>query len=313
MLGLRHLTPLEADYPSRLRGLADAPASISVQGGRVEATCVVAIVGARDAIEESAKFARELAGKLARAGAVVVSGGALGIDEAAHEGALAAGGRTWAVAGTGHEHCFPPTHADLFERIARGPGAMLWPFAPTYNHISGFVRRNRVLVGLSDAVVVVQARKESGSLNAASRARRLGKPLWVVPALPWEPWQKAFAGSLQLLAEGAIPFTSIPAFLAAMALDDHSSDEAAPASPSPAVTLVGGVPAPPMPTTCSLTGGARAVYEATSSRPSHLDSIAMAAGQTAQVATATLLTLALENVVVEGPPGFFRRTKACNS
>jgi DNA processing protein len=302
VLGLRHLTPLEGDYPSRLRGLADAPASISVQGGRVEATCAIAVVGAREAIDESAKFARELAGRLARAGAVVVSGGALGIDEAAHEGALAAGGRTWAVAGTGHEHCSPPKHADLFDRIARGPSAMLWPFPPGYEHRSGFVRRNRVLVGLSDAVVVVQAGGQSGSLNAASRARLLGKPLWVVPAFPWDPWQEAFAGSLQLLAEGATPFTSIPAFLAAMALDDHSSDEATPPSSSPMV-----------PGTPGLTAGARAVYEATSSRPAHLDSIAMAAGQTAQVATATLLTLALENVVVEGPPGFFRRTKACNS
>ena len=68
MLGLRHVTPLEADYPSRLRGLSDAPASITLQGGRVEATCAVAIVGARAAIEESAKFARELAAKVARAG-----------------------------------------------------------------------------------------------------------------------------------------------------------------------------------------------------------------------------------------------------
>jgi predicted Rossmann fold nucleotide-binding protein DprA/Smf involved in DNA uptake len=86
-----------------------------------------------------------------------------------------------------------------------------------------------------------------------------------------------------------------------MALDDHSSDEAAPLSLSA-----------PVPGPAGLTGDARAVYEATSSRPAHLDSIAIGAGQTAQVAMATLLTLALENVVVEGPPGFFRRTKASN-
>lgn len=305
MPSLRHLTPLEGEYPSRLRRLADAPASISVQGGRVEATCTVAVVGARAALVDCVEFTRDLAGKLVRAGVVVVSGGAMGIDEAAHEGALAAGGRTWAVAGTGHERTFPPEHVQLFERIARGPSSMLWPFAPSYDHRSGFVRRNRVLVALSDAVVVVQAGEQSGALNAASCAKRLGKSLWVVPALPWEPWRKAFAGSLQLLADGATPFTSIPAFLAAMALDDHSSDEAATPSFPAAARMA--------PTAAGLTGDARAVYEATSSRPAHLDSIAMASGQTAQVATATLLTLALENVVVEGPPGFFRRTKACNS
>jgi DNA processing protein len=260
------------------------------------------VVGARAAFRDCTDFTRELAGSLVRAGAVVVSGGALGIDEAAHEGALAASGRTWVIAGTGHERTYPPEHVDLFERIARGPGSMLWPFAPSYEHRSGFVRRNRVLVALSDVVVVVQAGGQSGALHAASCAKRLGKPLWVVPGLPWDPWREAFAGSLRLLTDGATPLTSIPAFLAAVALDDHSSDEAAPASPSP-----------PFPRAAGLTGDARAVYEATSSRPSHLDSIAMAAGQTAQVATATLLTLALENVVVEGPPGFFRRTKACNS
>ena len=158
------------------------------------------------------------------------------------------------------------------------------------------------MIALSDAVVVVQAGEQSGALNAATWAKRLGKPLWVVPGLPWSPWQEAFTGSLELLAKGATPFTSIPAFLAAMALDDHSTEEAATPSLSPTV-----------PSARALTGDARAIYEATSSRPAHLDSIAMAAGQTAQVATATLLTLALENVVVEGPPGFFRRTKACNS
>jgi DNA processing protein len=252
-------------------------------------------------MRDCADFARELSGELARTGAVVVSGGAMGIDGAAHEGALAANGRTWAVAGTGHERIFPPEHAELFDRIARGPSAMLWPFAPKFNRPGGFVRRNRILVALSDAVVVVQAGEQSGALNAASWAKKLGKPLWVAPAPPWDPWRTAFAGSLQLLAEGATPFPSIPAFLAAMALDDHSSDEAA------TLSLSAQVPGP-----AGLTGDARAVYEATSSRPAHLDSIAIGAGQTAQVVMATLLTLALENVVVEGPPGFFRRTKASN-
>jgi DNA processing protein len=183
-LRLRHVTPLEEGFPSRLRSAADPPASISLQGGAVEAACTVAVVGARAAGEGARGFARDLAGTLAQAGAVVVSGGAVGIDAAAHEGALRAGGRTWAVAGTGHTHCFPPEHAGLFERIGRGPGAMVWPFPPQFKHRGGFISRNRVLVTLSDAVVVVQAGALSGALNAASWAVRLGKPLWVVPAPP---------------------------------------------------------------------------------------------------------------------------------
>jgi DNA processing protein len=286
---LWHLTPLESGFPTRLRALADAPASLSLRGGAVEAERAVAVVGARRASAEALDFARALASALTRAGAVVVSGGALGVDAAAHEGALEGTGRTWAVAGTGHEHCFPPEHADLFERIARGPGAMVWPFPPGYRHPMGFVKRNRILVALSDAVVVVQAGERSGALNAASWARQLGKELWVVPAAPW--MGKDFAGSRQLLGEGARPLVAIDAFLAAMALDGQVATR----SVEPSVP--------------SRSPEAAAVLEAVQAGPTHVDAIAHESGQTAQVAAVVLLTLALENVVVEGPPGFFRRTK----
>jgi DNA processing protein len=222
---------------------------------------------------------------------VVVSGGAVGIDAAAHEGALGVGGRTWAIAGTGHAHCFPPEHAGLFERIGRGPGAMVWPFPPQFKHRGGFISRNRVLVRLSDAVVVVQAGAQSGALNAASWATRLGKPLWVVPA---PPWMEEFAGSLQLLAAGARRLTALGELLAHLGLEAPAADP----------TLAGG---PPEPHLVHLPPDVSAVFDATSRTPSHVEAIASASDQTVQVAMAALLTLCLENVVVEGPPGFFRR------
>jgi DNA processing protein len=286
---LVHLTPLEAGYPPRLRASRDPPASITLEGGPLDAQCAVAIVGSRRADDAAAAFAHQLAGALARAGAVVVSGGAVGIDAAAHRGALDAGGRTWAVAPTGHGHCFPASHAPLFRRIASGPGTMVWPFAPDFKHLSGFHARNRVLATLSDAVVVVQAGERSGALHAAARASEAGKPLWVVPAAPW---MRAFTGSLQLLAAGARPLTAPSELLRAMSLAGPDDD--------PGTTL------PDLPP--DLPADARAVLEATPRVPSHADAIASAAGLTAQVASAALLTLALENVVVEGPPGFFRRT-----
>ena len=107
MAPLAHLTPLDPRYPSRLRGIDDAPASITVSGGSTEAAQTVAIVGSREPTGGARRFARDLASTLAAAGVVVVSGGAIGIDEAAHRGALRANGRTWAIAGTGHERCFP--------------------------------------------------------------------------------------------------------------------------------------------------------------------------------------------------------------
>jgi DNA processing protein len=250
----------------------------------------VAIVGSRDATPAAAAFARDLAGRLARMDVVVVSGGAVGIDAAAHQGALAAGGRTWAVAPTGYGAVFPEQHASLFDTIARGPGAMVWPFAPDYRHRSAFLARNRVLVALADAVVVVQAGFPSGALRAAAVARTLGRPLWVVPA---PPWLDGFHGSRLLLDRGgARPLGFVDPFLAWVA----ALPAAASRSPAP----------PPRP----LDANENAVLNATSTAPLHLDAIAARAALPAQAAASALLTLSLENVVVEGPPGFFSRGDA---
>ena len=297
-----HSTPLEPAYPSRLRTLADAPASLTSRGGPVESAHTVAVVGSRAACRDALDFAGDLASALVGAGAVVVSGGALGVDAAAHEGALRAKGRTWAIAGTGHLHCFPATNADLFERIGHGPGAMVWPFAPDYQHRNGFLVRNRVLVALSDAVVVVQAGEPSGALHAASWARKLDKPLWVVPA---PPWMDDFAGCRSLIDQGAQPLTSIDRLLGAMGL---GATLPAAAASDPDAPLAGD-PDAPMPV-LPLSAEGLAVLGVTSDTPLHVDAVASRAALTAQAAWAALLTLALENVVVEGPPGFFRRPKA---
>jgi DNA processing protein len=283
---VEHLTPLDPRYPSRLRGFARAPATLSVRGGSLEADCVVAVVGSRKATTEAKLFAGELAGRLAQAGAVVVSGGAFGIDCAAHLGALVYGGRTWVVAGTGSRNCFPEKHAPLYEAVAAGPGAMIWPFEPRVcARTWTFLNRNWVLVGLADAVVVVQAGEQSGALHAAGCAQRLSKPVWVVPAAPWSG--KAFKGSLELLASGkARPLTSVEGFVQS-------------------VRRCGTRPRQALPRTLSTEESA--IFAATSSGASHLDEIAARAHASAQAASAALLTLALENVVVEGPPGFFRR------
>jgi DNA processing protein len=305
---LLHLTPLDPRYPSRLRSLARPPASLTLRGGSLEARRVVAIVGSRKASADAENFARGLAAELARAGAVVASGGAVGIDAAAHYGALEAGGRTWAVAGTGCEHCFPPEHAPLFDAIGQGPGAMIWPFSPASAARAGaFVLRNRVLVALSDVVVVAQAGFPSGALRAADCARTLSRPLWVVPA---PPWATGFDGSRQLLDQGVRALTNVEAFLRTLELRGLA--------PAPVNRLPlerregegqgephGGGPHEPEP----LDPIQSAILRVISSAPLHSDEIAIQAHLAAQATAAALLTLALEAVVVEGPPGFFRRTQ----
>ncbi|HEX4445340.1 MAG TPA: DNA-processing protein DprA [Polyangiaceae bacterium] len=302
MANLLHLTPLDPRYPTRLRGVPFAPASLAVQGGSTEAACVVAIVGSRAASANAARFANKLAQRLVRAGAVVCSGGALGIDGEAHRGAMAAGGRTWVVSPTGPAGCFPPEHVDLFAQVAKGPSAMLWPRPSPIATRPGFHTRNNVLVALSDAVVVVQAGKHSGALHAASCAKKQGKPLWVAqPAV----WSKGFSGSRQLLeskTSGARALTSSHLFLRSLGLSAHPAG-GSPADPDalPRGAFVAG-----------LSPEELRVLKATTRVPQHLDAVAAHAGSSPQATTAALLTLALENVVVEGPPGFFRRGNAHN-
>jgi len=282
---LVHLTPLDPRYPARLRTLDAPPACITPSGGSLEAALVVAVVGSREATREAMDFARDLARSLVGVGAVVASGGANGVDAAAHEGALEAHGRTWAIAGTGHGQCYPTGHEALFEVIARGPGAMVWPFAPGYQHRSAFLARNRVLVALADVIVVVQAGFRSGALHAASWARKLGKPLWVVPAAPWV---EGFAGSRQLLTQGALPLWSVHSLLDSLGQGPPSA-------------------APTTEPVHSFLPHESEVLGAVAGAPLHQDEIATRARLSVQVTAAALLTLALENVVVEGPPAFFRR------
>jgi DNA processing protein len=303
MTDLVHLTPLDPRYPSRLRGLERAPASMTVKGGSTEAALAVAIVGSRAPTLGAARYARELGGTLAKAGAVVVSGGAFGIDSAAHRGALNANGRTWAVAPTGHKLCFPAEHEGLFAEIGRGPGAMIWPFAPGYSHRTSFLARNRVLVALADAVVVVQAGFRSGALHAASWARKLKKPLWVVPVAPWV---ERFDGSRQLLLAGAQPLTSTHLLLQSLGLRAQGNRAQGAAEASALAAGPEAEPGPPF------SEHEFKVLAAISTAPRHADAISATAGVSPQATTAALLTLALENVVVEGPPGFFRRREAHN-
>jgi DNA processing protein len=134
-----------------------------------------------------------LARDVAAAGAAVLSGGALGIDAAAHEGALAAGGRTWAVLGCGPDVVYPDRHASLFARIAR-QGGLLSEYPPgTLPLAWHFPARNRIIAGLSDVVVLLEAGAKSGSLYTARAAARLGRPVLVVPGS---------AGADHLLADG---------------------------------------------------------------------------------------------------------------
>lgn len=204
----------QAGYPAGLLRLAEPPPRLRVRGKLPSLARAVAIVGTRSASERGIRLATDLAGSLARAGCVVVSGGARGIDRAAHLGALEAGGATLVVCASGLARPYPAEHASLFEEIVARGGALVseraddaWP-APRH-----FLARNRLIAALAEVVVVVEAPARSGALSTAAHARALGVPLFAVPRVPETNESR---GSNDLLRAGARACLSVADVLGAL-------------------------------------------------------------------------------------------------
>jgi DNA processing protein len=172
----------DAGYPVRLRGLPKPPECLWV-AGRLPAVHerLVAIVGARAATGAGCARTQALAADLGRRSVAIVSGGAFGIDAAAHEGALAAHAPTFAVLGCGTDIAYPDRHQDLFARIA-GAGGLLSEYPPgTPPRRGQFPARNRIIAALAEAVIVTEAAMRSGALITARIAQQLGRILLAVP------------------------------------------------------------------------------------------------------------------------------------
>jgi DNA processing protein len=195
----------DAAYPPRLLDLGDVPAVLFGRGSPAllaelrERTCVT-VVGSRRPSAYGCELAESIGGQLASAGAVVVSGMALGIDSHAHEGALGAEGRTVAVLGGGAETATPASRSKLYERIVER-GLVLSELPPgTTPRRWTFPARNRIMAALSGMTVVVEARHRSGSLITASLAIELGREVGAVPGLVGS---SSAAGTNALLRDGA--------------------------------------------------------------------------------------------------------------
>ncbi len=274
------------------------PLALPAQHGRAEHPRAVAIVGARLAHPDSVAFTKVLARLVVSTGGVVLSGGALGVDGTAHEAAMEAGGTTWCVAPTAPGRA-TQGNEDLFARIEASAGGIVWTLPENaQGSRAHFHVRNAVLVALAHLVLVVQAGLKSGSRSAATKALAIQCPLRIIRPATWSGPE--FDGSRALIQSGrVIPLESLddlhtllgtPVPPPLVSNDADESDESEEAQLS-----------------FDLSSDQANLFQKVTQSPQHVDEIAHSVGIRPGQAATLLLTLALENVVVEGPSGFFRR------
>jgi len=176
------ITPLDEEYPDALREIHDPPLALYVRGSlRPTDKNSIAVVGTRRATHYGMDTTRKFSFQLGKAGVCVLSGLALGVDTAAHEGALRSGGRTVAVIGSGFDHMYPSENIALAERIA-DQGAVLTEFPFTRKpDKTTFPMRNRIVSGMSRGVLVVEAGRRSGAAITANQALSQGRSVFAVP------------------------------------------------------------------------------------------------------------------------------------
>jgi len=281
----RSLARWDPGYPRQLSAIHDPPRRLWVRGDGdpgLLAGASVAVVGARACSSYGRAVARSLAGDIASAGVVVVSGMARGIDGEAHRGALEAGGSTVAVLGCGIDRDYPAAHAPLAERICES-GLIVSEYEPGVEPAPWrFPARNRIIAGLSMAVVVVEARERSGALITVDFALEQGRDVLVVPG---EITSALSAGSNALLRHGAAP---------ALGVDD-------------VLEAIGVVAAKPV--RREPEGDAGRVLSLLRDEPATPDQLARATGIAAAEIAALLTALELDGLVEAGE-GVYRATIA---
>jgi DNA processing protein len=285
MSDIRKLGRGSPGYPGRLRTIHDPPAQLWVRGSAeldLFDRCCLAIVGARSCSAYGRSVARSLARDAAEAGAVVVSGLARGVDGEAHRGALDAAGCTVAVLGCGIDRDYPAAHRQLASAIVESGGLVVSEYEPGVEPAPWrFPARNRIIAGVSQLTVVVEARERSGALITADFALEQGRD---VMAVPGEITSAMSAGSNGLLRQGAAPVTRIDDVLAELGLEIARA-----------------------PAEASLSDIEAKILAVVAERETTADEIARVAGLEAGIVAATLVSLELAGRV-SASEGAYRST-----
>jgi DNA processing protein len=296
--GVRLVALGTPEYPAALSHISDPPHLLYVRGTLAAADAnAVALVGSRHCSDYGRRVAAKLSAGLVRAGFTVVSGLARGIDGVAHKAALEAGGRTLAVLAGGLARVYPPEHKGLAEEVAAS-GALLTESAMDQDPIAGlFPVRNRIISGLSRAVVLVEAAQRSGALITATHAADQGRSVLAVPG-PVDA--EASGGTNELIRKGAILCRGVEDVLEEIhGVSAMAQAEAAAASA--AVPVAPPAPPPEMDET------QRRVWEALAEEPRHLDEVVQKLGLAVPQVAGVMLRLEMKKVVRRLPGNRYER------
>ena len=302
--GVRPILFGSPDYPAPLANIPDPPGLLYTRGTlEPDDARAVGIVGSRSCTPYGKRMAEHLAGGLARAGWVVVSGLARGIDGCAHRGALDAGGRTIAVLAGGLSSIYPPEHSDLAERVVRS-GALVTETPMTVDPQPGmFPARNRIISGLSRAVVVVEANVRSGALITVTHAAEQGRDVYAVPGNADSP---ASAGCLDLIRKGARLVRSADDILEDLAGLAPFDPPAAPRVKPTLFDAPAKPPAEPAGPPPGMDAGQRRVWDALGSAK-HADELSRELGMPAGELSVVLMKLEMKKAVQRLPGNRYER------
>ena len=281
------LTLEDECYPSLLRQIYDPPFVLYVKGEiSLINDCSIAMVGTRQSTLYGRQVAKMLAGQFAASGVMVVSGGARGIDSASHEGALNAGGRTIAILGTGMDIVYPSENVSLFKRISE-QGAVItqFPFGCKGSKYT-FPVRNRIVAGMTQGTLVVEANRSSGALITANLAGEYGRNVYAVPGRIDSPRS---AGCHDLIRDGAQLCESV---------EDVLSEFTHLKAVGPELIKI------PMPT---LSPVEQSVYGVLSHEEMQQDEIIRLSRLSSSQVSVALLQLEMKKLITQHPGRFFRR------
>ena len=293
--GCHIVTQPDEEYPASLREIYDPPIVLYVKGElSAKDKNAVAMVGSRQTTHYGIETARKLAYQLAYVGVTVVSGGARGIDTAAHQGALAAKGRTVAVLGTGINVVFPPENKELFDRItANGAVITQFPFNRNGDRQS-FAIRNRIVAGMTLGTIVVEADMNSGALITSNFATEYGRQVFAVPGRIDSPRSK---GCHDLIKKGAKLCEGAEDVLSEFEYLFPTSNR------PPSAGETGVLPA------LELSDTEKKVYDALDNEERSIDEVIRASGLPSSTVSVALLSLEMKRVVKQLPGKLFIRNQ----